>query len=65
MAQSSRHADAESTAESTTDEMIDSDRENTAATILAMSNVFGRETGKRLSVDSSWRDLRNSGSLLL
>jgi hypothetical protein len=39
-AQTSRHAEAESTAESTTDEIIESDRENIAATILAINNAF-------------------------
>lgn len=38
-AQKSKHAEAESTAESTTDEIIDNEREKTAATIFAINNV--------------------------
>ncbi len=39
-AQNNKHAEAESTAESTTDEIIESDREKTAATIFAINNVW-------------------------
>jgi hypothetical protein len=37
-AQNNKHAEAESTAESTTDEIIESDFEKTAATIFASNN---------------------------
>jgi hypothetical protein len=38
-AQNNKHVEAVSTAESTTDEIIESDLEKTAATIFAINNV--------------------------